>query len=106
MQRQGPRPAGPLFQQTPAIPSDQVGDAAVLPQLEVVKRPIEHRPLSAVAAGLFITIMIGLRRYRAMVETSMPVIWNAPSPTSTIGRKSGFAIWASTAADIANPSDR
>src|SRR5215218_7911367 len=39
--------------ETPAIPSDQVGDAAVLPQLEDVKRPIEHRPLSAVAAVVY-----------------------------------------------------
>jgi len=35
--------------------------------------------------------MIGFRPSRAMVETSMPLIWKAPSPTSTNGRRLGFA---------------
>ncbi len=35
----------------------------------------------------------------------MPVIWKAPSPTSTIGRNSGRATITPKAAGTANPID-
>jgi hypothetical protein len=40
------------------------------------------------------------------VESSMPVIWNAPSPTTTIGRLVGRASCTPIAAGTPKPSDR
>jgi hypothetical protein len=46
---------------------------------------------------------MGLSPWRAIVESSIPVIWNAPSPTMTSGRKPGLAMPAPTAAGTAKP---
>ncbi len=40
---------------------------------------------------------------RAAVESSIPVIWNAPSPTRTSGRKARSAACTPTAAGTPNP---
>ena len=38
-----------------------------------------------------------------MVDSSMPVIWNAPSPTMTRIRECGLAMLAPTAAGMPKP---
>ncbi len=47
----------------------------------------------------------GQKPLRTIDESSMPVIWNAPSPTRTIGRSLGRATIAPSAAGTAKPID-
>ena len=45
------------------------------------------------------------RPRRTTVDSSMPVIWKAPSPTSATTFSSGRAIFAPSVAGTANPID-
>ena len=50
--------------------------------------------------------MMGLRPRRTAVESSVPVIWNAPSPTRTMGRSLGLAMETPMEAGTAKPMER
>ena len=63
-----------------------------------------QQSLGAIAL-LSSTMTIGLKPWRTMVDSSMPVIWKAPSPTSTIGRSSGRRDDHPHAAGTAKPID-
>jgi len=63
---------------------------------DVVERPFQNKSF-VLYPGCLKTITIGLRPRRAIVESSVPVIWNAPSPTNTRVRRLGLAICAPSA---------
>lgn len=50
--------------------------------------------------------MMGLRPSRTAVEISVPVIWKAPSPTRTKGRRVGSAMQTPMPAGTPKPMER
>ena len=67
---------------SPMPAAEDLGDLVVRPVLDVVERPLEQEPLGRVA------VVVEdhddrVEPCRAIVESSMPVIWKAPSPTMT-----------------------